>query len=246
VNDKSTGMRLARWFAVLTITGVGVASFVLSFAALRDLATEAHIPHGWAWLFPLIVDGTIVQATVSMVALAHSRERRYFLRVLAAGALVSIAGNSLHAAVAGRTLPWWVCAVVAAIAPVSLLVDTHGLAVLFHVGQQDSTPAVEPVTQAVKAAVTEPVSRKPAVRPRRDPATVARAVAMRADGKSYAEIARALNISPRTAADYAPNQPSKPVAPVRPLPAAQSAAVTQVRPRPVQPMLPIAVPVGGA
>ncbi|WP_305779286.1 DUF2637 domain-containing protein [Nocardia nova] len=135
------GMRAARVFAVLVIVGVGAAAFRLSFATLRDLAKLAHIPASDAWLFPLIIDGTIVQATAGALVLAKSAERKFFTWVLVVGALVSVAGNSIHAVAAGRELPAWLCAVVAAIAPISLLVDTHGLAVLFRAAQHDSAPA---------------------------------------------------------------------------------------------------------
>lgn len=134
------GMRAARVFAVLVIVGVGAAAFRLSFATLRDLAKLAHIPASDAWLFPLIIDGTIVQATAGALVLAKSAERKFFTWVLVVGALVSVAGNSIHAVAAGKELPAWLCAIVAAIAPISLLVDTHGLAVLFRAAQDDSAP----------------------------------------------------------------------------------------------------------
>ncbi|MBF6174287.1 DUF2637 domain-containing protein [Nocardia blacklockiae] len=154
-------MRVARVFAVVVIVGVGAAAFRLSFATLRDLAVLAHVPASDAWLFPLIIDGTIVQATAGALVLAKSPERKFFIRVLVVGALVSVAGNSIHAVAAGQPLPSWLCAVVAAIAPVSLLVDTHGLAVLFRAAQHDPSAVVladpEPVesTEPAEPVVSE-------------------------------------------------------------------------------------------
>ncbi|AHH17262.1 putative phage recombinase [Nocardia nova SH22a] len=216
-------MVAARVFAVVVIAGVGAAAFVLSFTTLRDLATLAHIPAGTAWLFPLIVDGTIIQATLGWLVLAKSAERTYFVWVLAAGSLVSVAGNSIHAVANGHPLPGWLCAVVAAIAPISLLIDTHGLAVLFRAAQTASTtpaPSTEEVSEPVAAvedsspAAPIPVSvpEEPVTDPVPDPAPV-----------------------PAPVPAAAPARPARPVvAPVRP-----------VRPvRPVQPMLPIAVPAG--
>ncbi len=157
------GMRAARVFAVLVIVGVGAAAFRLSFATLRDLAKLAHIPASDAWLFPLIIDGTIVQATAGALVLAKSGERKFFTWVLVVGALVSVAGNSIHAVAAGKELPPWLCAIVAAIAPISLLVDTHGLAVLFRAAQHDPAPApVEVPAEVEQAATTEQVG-EPAV-----------------------------------------------------------------------------------
>ncbi|MGA4790950.1 DUF2637 domain-containing protein [Nocardia sp. AB354] len=149
------GMRAARVFAVLVIVGVGAAAFRLSFATLRDLAKLAHIPASDARLFPLIIDGTIVQATAGALVLAKSAERKFFTWVLVVGALVSVAGNSIHAVAAGKELPAWLCAIVAAIAPVSLLVDTHGLAVLFRAAQDSAAPVATPAT-AVAAEDTAP------------------------------------------------------------------------------------------
>ncbi|MFI9506803.1 DUF2637 domain-containing protein [Nocardia sp. NPDC052566] len=178
--DRSVGMRLARWSAVVILAGVGAAAFRLSFATLRDLAILAHIPAGDAWLFPVIVDGTIIQATLGVLVLAKSRERQWFLWVLVVGAVVSVVGNSLHAIAAGRELPWWASALVAAIAPISLLADTHGLAVLFRAAQHDSrsTPAVAeeaaptiavsgepPVEVPAAVPVAEPVVATPKIRP---------------------------------------------------------------------------------
>ncbi|WP_280449921.1 DUF2637 domain-containing protein [Nocardia brasiliensis] len=266
--QQSAGMRWARWSAVVIIVIIGVAAFVLSFAALRDLAILANTPKRWAWLFPVIVDGTIIQATVGALVLAKSRERKWFLWVLAVGAVVSVAGNSVHAVAAGRILPGWAAALVAAIAPISLLVDTHGLAVLFRAAQQDSHPEPVPVPDPVPAkpaaAAPVPVSvpaRKKAST-RRDPGKVAQAVAMHVQGKTFAEIGRALGISAVTAAKYAKSAPAPvPVAAPQPAPAPAPApapvstpvpapVVAPVRPvpvrsvhpvRPVQQALPITV-----
>ncbi|MFF0452099.1 DUF2637 domain-containing protein [Nocardia africana] len=157
------GMLAARVFAVVVIVGVGAAAFRLSFATLRDLAELAHIPSSDAWLFPLIIDGTIVQATAGTLVLAKSPERTFFVRVLFVGTLVSVAGNSIHAVAAGRELPWWLCAIVAAIAPISLFVDTHGLGVLFRAAQQRSTaPAPASVDVAEEEAPVAVEDSEPA------------------------------------------------------------------------------------
>ncbi|NQE87572.1 DUF2637 domain-containing protein [Nocardia terpenica] len=153
-------MLAARVFAVLVIVGVGAAAFRLSFATLRDLAVLAHIPASDAWLFPLIVDGTILQATAGVLVLANTaKARRWFTWVLIAGAVVSVAGNSLHAVAAGHDLPGPLCALVAAIAPVGLLVDTHGLVMLFRTARTESIPVVEPTPEATPAS--EPTAAQP-------------------------------------------------------------------------------------
>jgi uncharacterized membrane protein YidH (DUF202 family) len=131
-------LAFTRAAAVLITVGIGVASFVLSFAALRDLAARAGISERLAWLWPLIVDGTILQATMAVVALAgrrdQDRSRRYFWKVLASSAAVSVGANALHAVIPGSApLSPWLAAAIAVVAPVSLLASTHGLSLLIRV-----------------------------------------------------------------------------------------------------------------
>ncbi|WP_228830418.1 DUF2637 domain-containing protein [Nocardia beijingensis] len=215
--DQSAGMRLARWSAVVIIIAVGAAAFRLSFATLKDLAVLAHIPASDAWLFPLIVDGTILLATFGVLVLANAPERRFFVTVLIIGSVVSVAGNSLHAVAAGRELPWWASALVAAIAPISLLADTHGLALLIRAAQRDSAPEPAP------AAVVEPAAEQAPAEPESEPEPVP-VPELEPDPLPVPEPVRVAELQP------------VPDAPVH-IPVRSS--------RPQQTMLPIAVPVGG-
>lgn len=150
-------LTIARSAAVLITVGIGIASFVLSFTALADLATRAGIPEHLAWLWPLIVDGTILQATMAVVALAghdgQAANRRYFWIVLSSSASVSVLGNGWHAILpSSAPLSPWLGASIAVVAPVSLLASTHGLSLLIRV----STP--QDVSDfAVPGRRTEPV-----------------------------------------------------------------------------------------
>ncbi|WP_051132789.1 DUF2637 domain-containing protein [Nocardia paucivorans] len=204
-------MRGAAMAAVVIIVGVGVAAFVLSYETLRDLAELAGIAREHSWLFPVIVDGTILQATVSVMVLSgHAKERRWFSWVLGVGAVVSVAGNSLHAFTDGAPLPNWVAAVIAAIAPVALLVDTHGVVMLFRAAQR--TPADEPIAEDAAEADSALVDESAAAVP--EPVSVPEPVTTPA---------------PAVAAAVAPVRPIRPVpVPVRPRPVAQ-------------PMLPLAI-----
>jgi hypothetical protein len=211
-------MRAAVGAAVAIIVGVGIAAFVLSYDTLRDLAELAGIKESNSWLFPVIVDGTIVQATVSVMVLSgHPAERRWFSWVLGVSAFVSVAGNSLHAFTDGSHLAPWLSAVIAAIAPIALLVDTHGVVMLFRAAR---TPAVKPAVEQ-----TEEVSSEPAPAPEPEtpavPALVADPEPVRVSEPVTAPIPAATAV----------------VVPPRPVPV--------VRPRPVvQQMLPLAI--GGA
>lgn len=57
-------------------TLLAVGGFTLSFAALRDLAVRVGMPADLAWLWPLLIDGMIVEATLAVVAMAQRGSRR--------------------------------------------------------------------------------------------------------------------------------------------------------------------------
>ncbi|QIS13639.1 DUF2637 domain-containing protein [Nocardia arthritidis] len=64
--------RLAYWaVAALTATIAGIA-FRLSFDALTNLAIQVGMSQHLAFLFPLIVDGAIGQATIALLVLART------------------------------------------------------------------------------------------------------------------------------------------------------------------------------
>jgi hypothetical protein len=59
----------------LTSTGLlAVFAFVLSFEALRDLAVRSGIPETLAWMWPVIIDVSIAQATLALLALWQPEE----------------------------------------------------------------------------------------------------------------------------------------------------------------------------
>jgi hypothetical protein len=161
---------VTRIAAVAITFGVGAAGFALSFAALRDLATRGHVPAGQAWLWPLMVDGAILLATLGVVAMAGDplchKDRRFFWQVLAGGATVSIMGNALHAILpADEPLPTWVCGILAAVAPAALLVTTHGLTLLTRMHRRGAaSAAAAQAPQEASDNVVESEGRAPAVR----------------------------------------------------------------------------------
>lgn len=64
---------LAYW-AVVVLTGlIAVVAFRLSFDALRELAVQVGMSEHLAWLFPVIIDGAIGQATVALLVLARKQ-----------------------------------------------------------------------------------------------------------------------------------------------------------------------------
>ncbi|WP_315900942.1 DUF2637 domain-containing protein [Microbacterium esteraromaticum] len=123
--------RVGAWVVGASIVGtvlLGVGAFWLSFTALADLASRAGTAVGLAWVWPLIVDGVIVIATMSVVALSpYGRAAtRYPWLLLSGAALVSITANITHALVAADdTVPGIVAALVASVPPIVLLAATH-------------------------------------------------------------------------------------------------------------------------
>lgn len=117
--------------AVAATVVIAVGAFVLSFAALTDLAQRSGLNPSLAWIWPIIVDGMIVAATVAIVALnGHGRRAMWYpWALLFFGAIVSTAANSVHAILTvGQThtaIPPVVSALVAAMPPVVLLAITH-------------------------------------------------------------------------------------------------------------------------
>lgn len=122
---------VARWVVAPAIAGtvlIALGAFWLSFTALTDLATGAGISAGQAWVWPLIVDGIIVVATISVVALSPfgRSATRYPWALLICGAAVSVSGNAAHAVVAADSLlPRGWAAAISSVPPLVLLAITH-------------------------------------------------------------------------------------------------------------------------
>lgn len=142
---------VSRGVIVLAITGtilLALGAFWLSFTTLQDLAELSGVPAGQAWVWPLIVDGVILEATISVVALRNSAPgaRRFAWLLLASGAGVSVAANITHAVVASDTrVPAIIAALVASVPPLVLLAMTHLTVEL----TRNETPHRAPETRAL-------------------------------------------------------------------------------------------------
>jgi len=122
--------RLVLGVAVAGTVFIALGAFWLSFTSLSALARSCGIPADRAWMWPLIVDGVIVVATVSVVAISGSGQDRRAVRypwlLLSAGAAVSVLANASHAIVtADAKVPSVLAALVAAVPPVVLVAITH-------------------------------------------------------------------------------------------------------------------------
>lgn len=183
-----------RWAAVTAIAGtvfIAAGAFWLSFTALADLADRSGVGQGQAWAWPLIVDGIIVVSTVAVVALAGQRSAWYPWTLLAAGAVVSVTANAIHAVVAADAdVPGVLAASVAAVPPLVLLAITHLTVIL-------TRPA--PGSGTVAASSPEPRDEVTSVVVPPRPAGREVAVLLRDEqGWSNKQIARHLGVHPST------------------------------------------------
>lgn len=201
------GSGVPRLVVASSVTGtlvLALGAFWLSFTTLQDLAIMAGIPAGQAWVWPLIVDGVILEATISVVALRNQAPaaRRYAWLLLASGAGVSVAANITHAIVAADArVPAVVAALVASVPPLVLLAMTHLTVELTRNAaptRSDATPpAREDERAKPRAERTRPVSAG-WERARGDRETRELAARLAADGISQRQIAARLGKHPTT------------------------------------------------
>ena len=147
------------WVGRTSVAGttlLAVGGFVLSFAALRDLAVRVGMPDDLAWLWPLLIDGMIVEATLAVVALAQRGSRRavwYAWFLLAVGALVSVGSNGAHAVISGHG---WAGAAAASVPPVVLLATTHLTVLLMAATESPAAPGRVPAAVVAPELQPEP------------------------------------------------------------------------------------------
>lgn len=222
------GSGVSRFVIVLAVTGtilLALGAFWLSFTTLQDLAVLSGIPSEQAWIWPLIVDGVILEATVSVVALRNSTPsaRRFAWLLLAAGAGVSVAANITHAVVSADTrVPALIAALVASVPPLVLLAMTHLTVELTRnttpvvasmdtkqhavidearpTGRQSVTPTAKPVPSEADRTSTPhvPHSTPNGTAPASREDARLRALTLNADGVSKRQIATELGVHPTT------------------------------------------------
>ncbi|OJX69412.1 MAG: hypothetical protein BGO94_12900 [Micrococcales bacterium 72-143] len=191
---------------------IAAGAFWLSATTLADLAMLAGIPAERAWLWPGMVDGLMVIATVAVVVL-HPYGRRataYPWLLLTAGTSVSVLANGYHAFVTTSQLPPLVAAAISAVPPLVLLAVTHLRVQLGRYRTARPSPreqAAAPLESVVVAepspATSKPVTAMPvksvaASRTVQASASVEIAQRLREGGASNRAIARQLHVHPST------------------------------------------------
>lgn len=135
--------------ALVIAIGITTGAFILSFTVLKDLAVQGMVPVQWAWIFPAIIDGAIVGATVAVILLnkinGSEGGKRFFMWLLISVICISVVGNGFHAYRAAQealrlvaagvdvgTTPLApaAAAAIAVTAPLLVLALTHGVGIL--------------------------------------------------------------------------------------------------------------------
>jgi hypothetical protein len=112
-----------RWTYRVSAAGVLVlaaAAFTLSYDALHQLALDSRVRPALAWLWPVVIDGTIVVALLTVLAAKRAATRAgYPWLLVGLFSAASVAFNIAHA----PDRP--VAQLVFAMAPVALVLTTH-------------------------------------------------------------------------------------------------------------------------
>jgi hypothetical protein len=112
-----------RWTYRVSAAGVLVlaaAAFTLSYDALHQLALDSRVRPALAWLWPVVIDGTIVVTLLTVLAAKRAATRAAYPWALAGlFSLASVAFNIAHA----PDRP--IAQLVFAMAPVALVLTTH-------------------------------------------------------------------------------------------------------------------------
>lgn len=123
------------WTVAAGVVVLAGSSFALSFSALAELAVASGVPEHLAFLWPVIVDGFIVVATLAAFSFSArpGRVQLYPWMALGVFAVVSVAGNALHVQTLAPgvvVVADWIAVTVASVPPVALLIASHLLVVM--------------------------------------------------------------------------------------------------------------------
>jgi hypothetical protein len=114
-------LRDGRWVQPTSATGVlgiGAAAFLLSYDALHSLAVASGVRPGLARIWPGVLDGFIVVATLTVVAAKRARQPTWYPWALVAlFSAASVAFNILHALDRYLSAARWVGPLVFAMPP---------------------------------------------------------------------------------------------------------------------------------
>ena len=191
LTDRPDGIGSLEHAATAGVILLAAGSFVLSYDALQQLAVTNHVPKPLAWIWPLIVDGFIVTASLAVLhAILTTRSATYPWLLVLTFSTTSVVFNVLHA-------PATVVArLVAAIPPLTLVLSfellmrqlRHRLATPPHLEASIDASPPEPST-IPRADQAPPQPARTTLRDRARELQLANEKAgQRLTGKSLAEI----------------------------------------------------------
>lgn len=118
--------KLFKW-TIAAVILIAIGSFALSYSALVELAAANGVKHNLAYVWPLIVDVSVIVFTAGiLVAQLQKRGAKLPIALTGFYAIVTITGNILHAP--ATPLGWFV----AALPPLSLIFATEMLRGMAH------------------------------------------------------------------------------------------------------------------
>jgi DNA-binding CsgD family transcriptional regulator len=144
--DKTTSKLF--WAVTAAVVAIALGSFTLSYSALVGLAASNGVPGNLAYLWPLIVDiSVVVFSGAILVAQLQNRGARLPIGLTMFYGVVTIAGNLLHAP--ATALGW----LVGALPPLSLIFATEMLRAMAHhaIKQNNTVIGLQELTQQVDA-----------------------------------------------------------------------------------------------
>jgi hypothetical protein len=148
--DLHAMLREGRWVQPLSaagVLGIGAAAFLLSYDALHSLAVASGVRPGLAHIWPGVLDGFIVVATLTVVAAKRARQPTWYPWALVAlFSAASVVFNILHALDRYLAAARWVGPLVFAMPPVALVLATHLLLQQGAWRRQHPQPRISPAT----------------------------------------------------------------------------------------------------
>jgi hypothetical protein len=159
-------VKIARPLAFLINVVIMLASFAVSFRTQRDLAEQLGWSQTMAWQFPVIIDGFIFLATLTLIAFAgyaSQKENRLFLWfVLVFFSVISVSANVIHALLPDLVerqgdvgLQGYLAAALSCIPPLALLAATHILGMLWRFSPEELS-TVPLVAENAVFGITDP------------------------------------------------------------------------------------------
>lgn len=118
------------WFTVILVGFLAIASFMVSFTGLRDVAAWAGIPEWLRWAVPVFIDVAILAYTMAVLIHRSRGEKVWPSWVSLAGfTAFSMMANAAHAIALDHPNMWQrsIGASIAALAPVAVFAATEQL-----------------------------------------------------------------------------------------------------------------------